>query len=116
MTARTVMGGFCALLMITASAIAQPDSLNVRQLALLHDYWDRCHDVAVVGDYAYCATEHSGLRVVNISNPALPYEMGFYDTPGKALGVTVSGSYAYVADEFEGFRVVNITNPASPYE
>jgi len=53
---------------------------------------------------------------VDVSNPALPVEVGFYDTPGHAEGVAVSGSHAYVADGNEGLRVVNIANPAAPVE
>jgi hypothetical protein len=39
------------------------------------------------------------LRVIDVSNPSSPREVGFYDTPGWAYGVAVSGSYAYVADD-----------------
>ena len=43
-------------------------------------------------------TADSGLRIINVANPAAPDEVGFYDTPGYAYGVAVAGSYAYVAD------------------
>ena len=43
-------------------------------------------------------SESSGLRIINITNPAAPTLAGFYDTPGYAYGVAVSGNYAYVAD------------------
>ncbi len=56
-----------------------------------------------------------GLRVVDVSNPAQPREVGFYDTPGWAEGVAVSGAYAYVADG-DGLRVVDVSNPAQPRE
>ena len=48
--------------------------------------------------YAYVADGVSGLRIINVANPAAPTEVGFYDTPGNAYGVAVAGSYAYVAD------------------
>jgi len=54
-----------------------------------------------------------GLRVVDVSNPASPTEIGFYDTPGWARGVAVSGSTAYVAD-YDGLRVVDVADPATP--
>ena len=47
--------------------------------------------VAVAGDYAYVADQDSGLRIVDISNPATPSETGFCDTPGSAYGVAVAG-------------------------
>jgi hypothetical protein len=40
----------------------------------------------------------AGLRVIDVSNPSNPREVGFFDTPGYAYGVYVSGNYAYVAD------------------
>ncbi len=58
----------------------------------------------------------AGLRVVDVSNPAQPREVGFYDTPGSAQGVAVSGAYAYVADDGAGLRVVDVSNPAQPRE
>jgi PKD repeat protein/subtilisin family serine protease len=74
------------------------------------------YDVAVSGTYAYVADNSSGLRVIDISDPANPTEVGFYDTPGYANGVAVSGSYAYVADWISGLRVIDISNPAQPTE
>ena len=46
----------------------------------------------------------------------LPYEVGYYDTPGNAFDVHISGSYAYVADRGAGLRIIDISNPSSPYE
>jgi hypothetical protein len=54
--------------------------------------------------------------VVNVSNPAAPFEVGYVDTPDVAHGVAVAGSYAYVADEDAGLRVVNVSDPAAPVE
>jgi len=72
--------------------------------------------VAVVGGYAYVAFGEDGLRAVDVSNPAHPVEVGYYDTPGIAGGVAVAGGYAYVADGSEGLRVVDVSNPATPTE
>ncbi len=58
----------------------------------------------------------SGLRIINNSNPATPYEEGYFDTPTWAWGVAVSGNYTYVADADAGLRIINISNPASPFE
>ena len=73
-------------------------------------------DIAVSGDYAYVADGESGLRIVNVANPAAPFEVGFYDTSGWAEGVAVVGDYAYVADAESGLRIVNVTNPVAPIE
>lgn len=74
------------------------------------------NSVAVVGTRAYVADELSGLRVIDVANPAVPVEIGFLDTPGNARGVAVVGTLAYVADAFEGLRVIDVSNPAAPVE
>jgi len=81
--------------------------------------------VAVAGNYAYVADSPiwdgsqyvgGGLRIINIANLTNPTEVGFYDTPGFAIGVAVSGNYAYIADHSAGLRIINVSTPASPTE
>jgi hypothetical protein len=79
-------------------------------------------DVAISGSYAYVATLGAGLRVLDVSTPANPTEVGFYDTPGGAREVAVATgdpqghTYAYVADEGAGLRVVDVSLPTNPTE
>lgn len=74
-------------------------------------------DVFVQGVYAYVAGGgRSGFRVVDISDPAAPVEVGSYDTPGMADGVYVFGSHAYVAAGSSGLRVLDVSNPTAPVE
>lgn len=70
-------------------------------------------DVAVVGSCAYLALNDSGLRIIDISSPASPIEVG-YD-PAAALDVAVVGSYAYVVNG-EGLRVLDVSRPEAPAE
>ena len=72
--------------------------------------------MAVVGDYAYVADNDSGLRVILVSDPANPVEVGYYDTPGPAFGVAVAGNHVYVADAWAGLRVISVSDPANPVE
>jgi len=72
-------------------------------------------DVAVAGGYAYVADGDAGLRVVDVSSPANPTEVSFYDTLGYANGVAVAGDYAYVA-AYGGLWVMDISTPANPTE
>jgi len=53
------------------------------------------------------------LRIINIANP---FEVGYYDTSGYAVGVFVSNNYAYIADQSYGLRIIDITNPQNPSE
>lgn len=73
-------------------------------------------DVYVSEEYVYVAAWDAGLRVVNVSDPTNPVEVGFYDTPGYALAVHVVGGYAYVADGDAGLRVIDVSDPAAPSE
>jgi hypothetical protein len=72
--------------------------------------------IAVAGDYAYLAAWRRGLRVVNISNPKEPKEVGGCRIQGDAKDVVVAGGYAFVAAEEGGLRVLDLARPASPKE
>jgi pimeloyl-ACP methyl ester carboxylesterase len=72
--------------------------------------------VVVRGNYAYVAGHEAGLRIVDVSMPSNPQEVGYYDTPGNAYDVALAGNYAYVADDNTGLRIINISNPSDPYE
>lgn len=70
--------------------------------------------VTVSGSYAFVVDLDHGMRVIDVSNPASPVEVGAFLVPFQFTSdVAVSGSYAYVTD-VGGLRVVDISNPASP--
>ena len=73
--------------------------------------------MAVAGSYAYVADGDRGLRIINISNPAAPTEIGFYDTPGICLTVwrwPVTMPMSLM--DWSGLRIIDISNPAAPTE
>jgi len=70
--------------------------------------------IAVSGNCAYVAIRNYGLKVVNITDPGNPVEIGDCATSGAAYAVAVEGDYAYVADGANGLRVVDISDPSSP--
>ncbi len=72
--------------------------------------------VFVVDTFAYLADGSAGLRIINVSNPAIPIETGLYNTSGQAAGVYVIDAFAYVADNTGGFKIINVSNPAIPIE
>jgi hypothetical protein len=80
--------------------------------------------IAVEGDYAYViapiqelgsAISPNGLHIVNIANPATPYEVSFYYIPGNVQGVVVAGSNAYIVDD-SGLRIIDFGDLANPIE
>jgi hypothetical protein len=106
-----------------------------------HGTPDAVYDVSVAGDIAYLAEafspgdnrdERGGLRLLDISDPASPDEMGYYpmnplqadefQAPGEPRGaynVAVAGERAYLTYRTErqgGLRVVDVSDPAQPVE
>ena len=56
------------------------------------------------------------LRIVDVSDPTQPQEIGFVDSEGYSYRVTVSGEYAYLRDGANGLRIIDISNPYDPHE
>jgi len=63
------------------------------------------YTAAVVGSYCYVASEAAGVRAINISNPAVPVEDGYYDGVPQSRGLCVSGENIYVAEKADGLSV-----------
>jgi uncharacterized protein (TIGR03437 family) len=72
--------------------------------------------VAVSGKLACVAAGGAGLRVVDISDPTRPTELGAFDTRGYSEGIAVAGTMAYLADGPYGLRIFDVSNPKSPKE
>ena len=68
-----------------------------------------------MGTLAYVADFFAGLRVIDVSNPAAPVEVGFLDTGGLWFDVAVVDGMAYIAGG-AGLHVIDVSNPASPVE
>jgi hypothetical protein len=62
--------------------------------------------------YLIVAERDSGLRVVNVTNPALPVSVGMY--PGNPNNVEVVNGKAYVSDFNRGLVVLDLANIAAP--
>jgi len=63
------------------------------------------YNVAVSGDYCYVASEATGVRVINISNPLIPIEDGYYDNVPQSRGVAANGKYVYVTEKADGLTI-----------
>ena len=85
--------------------------------------------VCIFGSYAYVKTKDEGVRIVDISDPADPHEVGVVDSsdPASAHGEryydclqseegTISGHYRYVPDRWQGLRVVDVSDRANPHD
>ncbi len=63
------------------------------------------YTAAVSGDYCYVASEATGVRAINISNPASPVEAGYYDGVPQSRGVAANGKYVFVAEKTDGVSI-----------
>jgi hypothetical protein len=68
------------------------------------------------GNYAFVADYTKGLRVIDITDPAKPFEAGFIKGNWSSWGIDVSGHYAYMANGSFGFRIIDISDPVKPVE
>ncbi len=70
--------------------------------------------VAYNGQYAFVADVDRGVRIINVTNPYAPVEVGSFDTSGRTYAVDVVGNLAYLADGRNGLLILDISNPAAP--
>jgi|GEM_PF-2888022 len=89
---------------------------NIDHLSSIYNKWDHAFDIVTDGSYAYVATIHTGLRIMDISTPTAPVEVGYYLTGGFAYGVDVVFGYAYVAVGFDGMKIIDVSDPENPVE
>jgi len=80
---------------------------------------DMAVDISVDNDKAYVATEKSGLKIVDVSNPRKPTTLGSCDIPGQVpsmSSVVARDSFAFVEWSVSPppFRVVDVSVPSQP--
>jgi len=90
--------------------VADPNNLTL--IGTFKDDSVQCEDVTVFGNMAYVA-DNEYIRVLDVSNPASPSEIGKLDIQGSAYEVEIEGSVAYVANGNSGVAAVDISNPSS---
>ncbi len=72
-------------------------------------------DIDVSGNYVYIAAHNSGLRIINVSDPANPILAGVY-ADHTVHDVQVVGNTAYLAspDFNGGFIILDVSDPSNP--
>ncbi|HDQ99942.1 MAG TPA: hypothetical protein ENN51_06635 [candidate division WOR-3 bacterium] len=65
----------------------------------------------------YVAAYGAGLRIINISDPGQPKEIGAWMSPASHTHwVTLRENFAFLADGYAGLRILDVSNPHSPGE
>lgn len=74
-------------------------------------------DIVLQDNYAFIASDEYGLTIVDISDPASPFETGrFDDGMMSVFGVDVSGDFAYLSSPSYGIIIVDISHKYNPFE
>ena len=69
--------------------------------------------VAAAGRPVYASMSDT-LRVLDLSDPTRPKDVGACGGLELAGRVTIAGDYAYVAADFNGMRIIDVSDPAKP--
>lgn len=69
--------------------------------------------VAAHGDRAY-VTDGPTLRIVDVTDPAAPVEVGSFTFSQNVYGVSVSDATVYAAIDFDGLAILDVSDPAAP--
>ena len=77
---------------------------------------DLAYDVAAGGNRAYVADEVGGLRILDVSDPTRPYELGGIDSTEIVVETAIAkDSFAYIGwDQPPFLRTVDVTDPRNP--
>ena len=89
---------------------------DLREIGVTQPFPHFIEDIAISGALAYVAAGGAGLRVLDVSDPARPAEIGSLQLRGYAEGVAVSGTMVWLADGPYGLRVIDVSNPRNPTE
>lgn len=77
-------------------------------------------DVALRDGFAYVADGDSGLRIIDIRDPANPESVSGLDTPGVARRIVLSENYVFIAGGLDfperggGVQIIDVSDPAAP--
>jgi hypothetical protein len=108
---------FCLGLLGAGSAPAQDSCIDYAQYPdLVGTEWVSgiASGLRASGDHLYVACNPYGLRVIDITDPAAPFRVGFFNTPGQARELVVVGDLVYLADGTQGLQIISVSDPTSP--
>ncbi|HEX6549757.1 MAG TPA: Ig-like domain-containing protein, partial [Gammaproteobacteria bacterium] len=72
------------------------------------------YGVARKDNLAFVANGYGGVQVIDISNLAAPYRVGFIKPDDLARDVKIKDNFAYIAASHQGLVIADITQPSMP--
>ena len=76
---------------------------------------NQARGLTLYGGYAFVAGGSEGVKIVDISEPDNPTQVGGFQT-SEARDIAVRGEYAFVADGERGLKVLDISDPRLPVQ
>ncbi len=71
-------------------------------------------DIAVQGNIAYLADGEAGLKVIDVSDPARPVQLGQHDSPFFHSAIVAQDNRVYVAGGLGGLEIYRVSDPRRP--
>ena len=72
------------------------------------------HDFVIQGSLAIIDFTHSGIKIVNITNPRNLEVIGSYNSGGEYYHIDVVKNLVYCAKSTDGIEILDISSPAEP--
>ncbi len=77
---------------------------------------DNPNQIYISGNYAYVSSAFRGVKILDISNPTNPVQVGLInnDSGAEAVQLYVQGHYLYIAQKHYGVAVYDVSDPTNP--
>ena len=100
----------CSLFLIPGPISAQ-DAWNISKTGELYQFWGDTKDVVIVGQYAYTTEDGLGIRILDISQPANPVEIGLHKLQVTSRCLAATNTHLFVACYDSCLRSFDISQP-----
>lgn len=88
---------------------------ELQQISPITEYiTDEAKEVFVSGNYAYVANGYSGLKIINIAMPSVPYSVANCLKEYYVVESIVENDLAYVRTK-DGLKIVDVSDPEFPF-
>ena len=111
----TYMDGLRIFDMTTPTAPVLATSYIPSEWVNTNEWHDKSmQDLAISGNYLFLTNGSNGLRILDVSNPFSPVEVGSILSGSNVFKVEVQKTLAFVSIENQGFSIIDISNPMQP--